>query len=242
MRDPVLTLVVPCYNEATRPDTGAFLAWVSARPARYLRFVDDGSTDQTAAVLDRLSERHSRISVLHLSPNHGKAGAVRAGILQEPVSDVVGFWDADLATPLREVDRLIEVLLNNPDLQCVAGIRVMRLGARIERSLSRHVFSRLFVTVSSVLLGLHAYDTQCGAKLFQRNVVQPLFAESFVSPWFFDLELYVRLRALSPDMALTDRVCEQTLSEWKAMGHSSLRWRDFVKAPLELYQIYRRYR
>lgn len=73
MRDPVLTLVVPCYNEATRPDTGAFLAWVSARPARYLRFVDDGSTDQTAAVLDRLSERHSRISVLHLSPNHGKA-------------------------------------------------------------------------------------------------------------------------------------------------------------------------
>ena len=143
-------------------------------------------------MLDRLSEQHSRISVLHLSSNHGKAGAVRAGILQEPVSDLVGFWDADLATPLREVDRLREVLLHSPDLECVAGIRVMRLGARIERSLSRHVFSRLCVTVASVLLRLHAYDTQCGAKLFRRNVVQSLFADDFVSPWFFDLELYVR--------------------------------------------------
>ena len=242
MRDPVLTLVVPCFNEATRLDTGAFLEWVSARPSHHLRFVNDASTDQTAAVLDRLSEQHSRISVLHLSSNHGKAGAVRAGILQEPVSDLVGFWDADLATPLREVDRLREVLLNSPDLECVAGIRVMRLGARIERSLSRHVFSRLFVTVASVLLRLHAYDTQCGAKLFRRNVVQSLFADDFVSPWFFDLELYVRLRRFNPDVELKERVCEHALTEWKAMGDSSLRLRDFVKAPLQLYQIYRRYR
>jgi len=96
--------------------------------------------------------------------------------------------------------------------------------------------------VSSALLGLRAYDTQCGAKLFRRNVVQPLFAEAFVSPWFFDLELYVRLRALSPDIALTERVCELSLTEWKAMGTSSLRMWDFVKVPLQLSQIYRRYR
>ena len=242
MRDPVLTLVVPCFNEATRLDRGAFLEWVSARPSRHLRFVNDASTDQTAAVLDRLSEQHPRIFVLHLSANHGKAGAVRAGMLQDSESDLVGFWDADLATPLREVDRLIEVLTRDPGLQCAAGIRVMRLGANIERSRVRHVLSRLFVSVSSALLGLRAYDTQCGAKLFRRNVVQPLFAEAFVSPWFFDLELYVRLRALRPDVALTDRVCELSLMEWKAMGDSSLRMWDFVKVPFELYQIYRRYR
>ena len=242
MPDPVLTLVVPCFNEATRLDTGAFLEWVSARPCRHLRFVNDASTDRTAAVLDRLSEQHPRISVLHLTANQGKAGAVRAGMLEDAESDLVGFWDADLATPLREADRLREVLLNSPDLECVAGIRVMRLGARIERSLFRHVFSRLFVTGASVLLRLHAYDTQCGAKLFRRNVVQPLFADAFVSPWFFDLELYMRLRRLSPDVALTERVCEHALTEWKAMGQSSLRLRDFAKAPVQLYQIYRRYR
>ena len=118
----------------------------------------------------------------------------------------------------------------------------MRLGARIERSFSRRVCSRLFVTVVNFLLKLPAYDTQCGAKLFRRNAAQPLFADDFVSPWFFDLELYVRLRKLSPDIELTERVCEHALTEWKAMGHSRLRLRDYVKAPLELYQIYRRYR
>ena len=84
MRNLSLTLVVPCYNEETRLDTSAFLEWVSARPSRHLRFVDDASTDHTAAVLDHLCEQHSRISVLHLSRNHGKAGAVRAGILEDP--------------------------------------------------------------------------------------------------------------------------------------------------------------
>ena len=242
MRDLSLTLVVPCYNEETRLDTSAFLEWVSARPSRHLRFVDDASLDQTGVVLDHLREQHSRISVLHLSRNHGKAGAVRAGILQDSATDLVGFWDADLATPLTEVDRLIEVLANNPDLQCAAGIRVMRLGARIERSFTRRVGSRVFVTVANFLLRLPAHDTQCGAKLFRRDVAQPLFADDFVSPWFFDLELYVRLRQLNPEVELTERVCEHALTEWKAMGHSSLRLRDFVKAPLELYQIYRRYR
>ena len=242
MRDPSLTLVVPCHNEERRLDTSAFLEWVRARPARHLRFVDDASTDHTAAVLEHLGERHSRISVLRLNRNHGKAGAVRAGILQDPIREVIGFWDADLATPLEEVDRLIEVLVNNPDLQCVAGIRVLRLGARIERSFFRHVLSRLFVTTASFVLRLHAYDTQCGAKLFRRDAVQPLFADDFVSPWLFDIELYLRLRKLSPDAELTDRVCEHALLEWKAVGKSSLRLRDFIKAPRELYQIYRRYR
>ena len=242
MRNLLLTLVVPCYNEETRLDTSAFLEWVSACPARHLRFVDDASTDHTAAVLDHLCEQHSRISVLYLSRNHGKAGAVRAGILEDPASDLIGFWDADLATPLKEVDQLIEILANNPDLQCVAGIRVMRLGARIERSFSRHLLSRLFVTVASFLLRLHAYDTQCGAKLFPRDTVEPIFTDDFVSTWLFDIELYLRLRKLTPDAELTERVCEHALTEWRASGHSSLRLRDFVKAPLELCQIYRRYR
>ena len=80
MPDPSLTLIIPCYNEETRLDTRAFLAWVSARPSRHLRFVDDASTDQTGGVLDRLADEHARISVLRLDRNHGKAGAVRAAV------------------------------------------------------------------------------------------------------------------------------------------------------------------
>ena len=242
MRDPSLTLVVPCYNEGTRLDTKAFLEWVSARPTRHLLFVDDASTDHTAAVLDRLGQQHSRITVLRLSRNHGKAGAVRAGVLHEPTSDLVGFWDADLSAPLSEVDQLVDVLMSTPDLLCVAGIRVMRLGARIERSLIRHVLSRVFVTVASSLLKLHAYDTQCGAKLFRRDVARSLFADDFVSPWIFDIELYLRLRTLTPDAELTGHACEHVLNEWKAVGHSRLRLRDFAKGSVDLYRVYRHYR
>tara|TARA_B100001123_G_scaffold439303_1_gene575892 strand:- start:117 stop:863 length:747 start_codon:yes stop_codon:yes gene_type:complete len=242
MHDPLLTLVVPCYNEATRLDTKAFLEWVDARPTRHLLFVDDASTDQTAAVLDGLGRQHSRITVLRLSRNHGKAGAVRAGVLHEPTSDLIGFWDADLSTPLSEVDQFVDILMSKPDLLCVAGIRVMRLGAQIERSLIRHVLSRIFVTVASLLLKLRAYDTQCGAKLFRRDVARSLFADDFVSPWIFDIELYLRLRTLIPDAELTGHACEHVLNEWKAVGHSRLRLRDFAKGPVDLYRVYRRYR
>lgn len=242
MRDPSLTLVVPCYNEEKRLDAKSFLEWVGARPSRHLLFVDDASTDHTAAVLDRLRQQHSRVSVLRLDRNHGKAGAVRAGVLQADASELVGFWDADLSAPLSEVDRLVDVLVNNPDLLCAAGIRVMRLGARIERSFVRHVVSRVFVTVASSLLKLYAYDTQCGAKLFRRDAVEPLFGEAFASRWLFDIELYLRLRMLRPDAGFDGLVCEQMLNEWKAVGRSSLRVRDFVRAPVDLIRIHRRYR
>jgi hypothetical protein len=84
----------------------------------------------------------------------------------------------------------------------------MRLGAQIERSFVRHVLGRVFVTVASSLLKLYAYDTQCGAKLFRRDAVGSLFGGEFVSRWLFDIELYLRLRTLSPDLGLDGLVCE----------------------------------
>jgi len=242
MPDPSLTLVVPCYNEEKRLDAQSFLAWVGARPSRHLLFVDDASTDDTAAVLDRVRQQHPRVAVLRLDRNHGKAGAVRAGVLYAGSNELVGYWDADLSAPLSEVERLVDVLVNNPELMCAAGIRVMRLGAHIERSFVRHVLGRVFVTVASSLLKLDAYDTQCGAKLFRRDAIEPLFGEEFVSRWLFDIELYLRLRTLSPDAGFDGLVCEQMLNEWKAVGRSSLRVRDFVRAPIDLVRIHRRYR
>ena len=193
-------------------------------------------------MISRLCDEHPRVSLLRLSRHLGKAGAVRAGVLQDAGTDVVGFWDADLAAPLDEVDRLIEVMGSNPGLQCVAGIRVMRLGARIERSFTRHVLSRIFVTVASLSLDLQAYDTQCGAKLFRRDVVQPLFSEAFVSSWFFDIEIYLRLRRLYPEADLSACAYEYPLTRWAAVGHSNLRSRDFAQALLEIYRVRQHYR
>jgi hypothetical protein len=69
----------------------------------------------------------------------------------------------------------------------------MRAGSRIERRFVRHLFGRLFATAAGEFLGVGAYDTQCGAKLFRRDVVSDLFAEEFISRWIFDVELYGRM-------------------------------------------------
>ena len=119
--------------------------------------VDDGSVDSTAEVLQALKSTTSdRLHVLCLTSNQGKAEAVRAGVqaaLTLNRFDVVGFCDADLATPLSEMVRLTEVL-DERDADMVFGCRLLRLGADIHRSKTRHYLGRVFATVVSSMLGL----------------------------------------------------------------------------------------
>ena len=103
MTPPGLALIVPCYNEATRLDAPAFAEFVLSHAPIRLLFVDDGSTDATPEVLARLQETApDRIGVMRLERNQGKAEAVRVGILYGigQRAALVGFWDADLPTPL----------------------------------------------------------------------------------------------------------------------------------------------
>ena len=100
------TIVVPCYNEASRLPSETYLEFLDCRVDVRFLFVDDGSTDDTQGVLQHLRERSSgRCDVLQLPENQGKAEAVRQGVLRALDTDasLVGFWDADLATPLREI-------------------------------------------------------------------------------------------------------------------------------------------
>src|SRR5581483_4853652 len=97
-------LVIPCYNEAQRVDVPAFHQFLAKASDVRLVFVDDGSTDQTAAVIEQLQSGHPEtVQLLKLARNQGKAEAVRQGVLfalDQFNPAVVGFWDADLATPL----------------------------------------------------------------------------------------------------------------------------------------------
>ena len=130
-------LVVPCYNEAKRFHTELFVQWLSTQTQTRLILVDDGSRDGTLAVLDRIRERFpDRVTVLPLNPNRGKAEAVRNGLLfalDHFNPDIVGFWDADLATPLDAFDRFVSVLDHRPDIEMIFGSRVKLLGRRVER-------------------------------------------------------------------------------------------------------------
>jgi len=118
-------IVVPCFDESERLDSAGFLRLADEAQV-VLVFVDDGSADDTALVLDRLRVGNpDRIRVLTFDHNRGKGEAVRAGLRYALRSgaDVVGYYDADMATPTHELPRLFEALDRNPDVAAVIAAR-----------------------------------------------------------------------------------------------------------------------
>lgn len=246
MTPPELALVVPCYNEAARLDSAAFLAFASARPGVQLVMVDDGSTDTTGAILDGMRAAAPRsVTTVRHSPNRGKGEAVRAGVLAAIAqqASLVGYVDADLSTPLRAIDDFLAVLHGRPDIEFVLGSRVQLLGRDVRRKATRHYFGRVFATAVSHALDLAVYDTQCGAKVFRVNeATAALFAQPFRSPWIFDVELiarYLRTPVAPGEPARKDRLYELVLPAWHDIPGSHLRWYDFARAAVDVGRIWR---
>jgi len=244
-----VVVVVPCFNEARRLDRDAFARFLQeADPGVRLLLVNDGSTDRTLEHLRELAAHYpERLDVLDLTRNVGKAEAVRQGVLRGlehwPSAEFVGYWDADLATPLEEIPGFLRVFQDRPHLVAVIGSRVKLMGRQIERRATRHYLGRVFATFASLSLGLSVYDTQCGAKLFR--VSEPLravFAEPFHSRWIFDVEILARMQRLARLEALPPVetvVYEYVLSQWRDVAGSKLKPTDFLRAALELVRIAR---
>jgi dolichyl-phosphate beta-glucosyltransferase len=242
------TIVIPCFNEAARIRTDSFRAYLGTTSNIQFIFVNDGSTDATLALLEDLcKEFPNRIGVIDQKVNQGKSEAVRAGILHalNGPSCAVGFWDADLATPLNAIADLLGPLIANPALQMVFGSRVQLIGRDIQRKPSRHYLGRVFATVVSTLLRLPIYDTQCGAKLFRANPeTRTLFAKPFNSRWVFDVEILARfIQGRRGDMkSIREGIYEFPLYAWRDVGGSKVRPKDFVRAFMDVIRIQRIYR
>jgi dolichyl-phosphate beta-glucosyltransferase len=244
---PVVTWVVPCFDEAARLDGDAFVALAeTSAPARVL-FVDDGSRDATLGMLQGLVARQpSNFAVMSLPSNQGKAEAVRQGLLRAlaDAADVVGYLDADLATPPAELARLAR-LMRASDFAAMLGSRVQLLGRNIERRHVRHYLGRVFATCASIVLRLPVYDTQCGAKLFRPTpALRAALAKPFVSRWSFDVELLGRLLRPGAGVAPVDpaRMREEPLETWKDIPGSKLRPLAAVRSGLDLLRLARKIR
>jgi glycosyltransferase involved in cell wall biosynthesis len=241
-------VVVPCYNEAERLDVTRFEQFAARTHGVDFLLVNDGSRDATLALLEGLHARNPRrFSYLNLKQNSGKAEAVRQGCLLalESRPAYVGYWDADLATPLDDIPTFANVLERQPTIDAVVGCRLPLLGHKIERQPIRRALGRVFANVASLALRLPIYDTQCGAKLFR---VTPVFrhaiAEPFSTRWIFDVEILARMIVARRRLALSrlaDAVYEQPLDHWRDVMGSKLKRGDFGKAFLEMSKIYFRY-
>jgi glycosyltransferase involved in cell wall biosynthesis len=241
---PKIAIVVPCYNESMRLKSEEFENYLRDKTNVSFIFVNDGSTDNTLEIINQLcSVAPRQMLCKHLEKNKGKAEAVRQGFLM--AIDLgfanIGYWDADLSTPLYLIDRLSEKL-ESDGITIVMGSRIRILGCDIKRKARRHYLGRVFATLASLILDLYVYDTQCGAKIFKNNSeLKTVFAHPFLVDWIFDVEILARfkvIRQLNDSNLLQHTTLEYPLDEWADIGGSKVRFIDFFKAIMELTKIF----
>lgn len=237
-------IFIPCYNEEQRLNLKEFSRFSESNQKVHFCFVNDGSSDNTKEIIEKASMDNHFLQYISFEQNYGKANVLQKAFLEVLNSgklndyQFIGFWDADLSTPLNEINYFQSFLESETDtpIKAVFGARVKKLGSKIERKLSRHILGRIFANISKPLLKAGVYDTQCGAKIFSKELYEIAFLRPFVSKWFFDIEILLRLESK------TSEIFECPLRSWVDVNGSKLKFLDFVFAPLELIKIFIKYK
>ena len=178
-----VSVVIPAYNEARRlPATlAAWHAFFDGQPfASELIVVDDGSRDDTADVA-----RAGGATALALKPNRGKGGAVKAGILAAS-GDVIAYADADLNIAPDYLLQALHLLDEGADL--VTGRRNLSEYASAEGPV-RLAAGGLVQLTRRVLVIRSIQDTQCGFKVFRRDLARAVFSKTRITSFAFDIEV-----------------------------------------------------
>ncbi|MGB5819018.1 MAG: response regulator [Saonia sp.] len=233
-------VVIPCYNEEDRLSTGIFKNFIHKNLGYHLCFVNDGSTDNTLKVLEELRKgNEDTISIYNCSKNGGKAEAVRQGVLhlsKDPQLDYIGYLDADLSTDFRDFDDLVQTL-ENSQFKIVSGSRINRMGADITKESARKIISKTINFIIQRILGMPFRDTQCGAKIMDREIAENMFNKKFITRWLFDVEIFMRMRKHYGKDQVQNLICEQPLKRWIHADGSKLSMKDSVKIVGQLAQI-----
>lgn len=240
-----ICIIIPCFNEEKRLPIEEFVRFFKAEKIFDVCFVNDGSTDKTINVLTNLKNRlGDKCMVIDNKKNLGKAETVRTGILENINKgyDYIGYFDADLATPLDELNYFLHFCDGSFKYDMIFGSRWRRIGASITRIPSRHYVGRIFSTVVSIMLKLHIYDTQCGAKLISKKYYSIIFEKPFVSKWLFDVELICRAIAGFGYDNVKNSILEIPLNTWIEKGNSRIKPLYYFKAPFDLLKINWKYR
>lgn len=233
-------VVIPCYNEEERLMSEEFINFIDKNSGYHLCFVNDGSKDNTLEVLKNLKEgREDYITVYDCEKNGGKAEAVRLGMLhmaKKEDLDYIGFLDADLSTDLTDFDDLVKTI-ENSDFKIVSGSRISRMGANITKESARKIISLTINFIIRKILKMDFKDTQCGAKIFSKDVIEIAFNKRFVTQWIFDVEIFKRMTQHFGLQAAKAMLCEQPLKRWIHADGSKLSMKDSVKIVGQLAQI-----
>ncbi len=187
---PTYSLIFPAFNESRRlPATlDRVLRFVAEQHWRAeIIVVDDGSFDDTAAIVQKYARQSSTVRLVQNPGNRGKGYSVRHGMLNAH-GDLLLFSDADLSSPIEESVKLFKALADGGDV--AIGSRWLDSTVQTHRqSRARQLYGRIYNLLLRVILGLKFKDTQCGFKAFTRTAAQQLFAAQRIERWGFDPEL-----------------------------------------------------
>ncbi|MDX1663625.1 MAG: glycosyltransferase family 2 protein [Candidatus Promineifilaceae bacterium] len=191
---PLLSIIVPAYNEGARlpttlPQIAAFL--LDQPYEAEVVVVDNNSSDNTDAIAQEFAGEFPFIRVL-CEPVQGKGAAVRTGMLAAQ-GEFLFIADADLSMPIEEVNKFLPPILEGYDVAIAS--REAPGAVRYDEPEYRHLMGRIFNFIVRKLAVPGFQDTQAGFKCFRRSVAADLFSSQTLNGWAFDVEvLYLALK------------------------------------------------
>jgi len=230
--EPVYSIVVPAYNEGARiaATLDKALAYFAARGwSAEVIVVNDGSTDNTAAIVREKALKHPMLRLLENPGNRGKGFSVRNGMLHAH-GEVLLFSDADFSSPIEEADKLFAAVAAGADI--AIGSRWVRAELQTRKQpLHRQIYGRLFNLALRLVLGLPFKDTQCGFKAFTRRAAGTIFPLQNIERWGFDPELLYLARKFG------FKIAEVPVAWAHRDGTRLSPLRDGLRMVLEMFKI-----
>ena len=194
--NPSLLLLMPAYNEERRiepvlRDYAQFFGTHYSGKIQILAVLN-GCTDDTLGVVRRVAADHFSVGALEFREAIGKGGALIEGLKLAPLADLIGYVDADGATPPRAFLKLVRQM-DNAD--CAVGSRWLADSVlHQEQTTTRKFFSRVFHFIVQLLFRLNIHDTQCGAKVMKCEVVEKIHDNLRIADMAFDINLLVAIK------------------------------------------------
>lgn len=229
--NPQLSVIIPCFNEESRLPASLVTIneYLEGCGLSYeVLIVDDGSSDETVRIAEEAARRNPRLSVHHYDENRGKGFAVAYGAARTR-GEAVLFSDADLSTPLSEMEKLLPYLDKGFDV--VIGSRGLRESdLKVRQPWWRERAGRMMNFMIRRASGLRFRDTQCGFKLFSQRAARDIFPNLTVRRWMFDVEALVLARKLGYDI-------KDVPITWINSGESRVKASHFPNIMRELLHI-----
>lgn len=190
MDHPKYSIVLPAFNESARITSTLKQILAHAADEHWeleVIVVNDGSSDDTATIVETFAQNHPCLRLIQNPGNRGKGFSVRNGMLHAH-GEVLLFSDADLSSPIAEADKLFAAITAGADV--AIGSRWIRTELQVRRQpVYRQVLGRIFNLALRLVLRLSYKDTQCGFKAFTRQAAHEIFPHQQIERWGFDPEL-----------------------------------------------------